>query len=81
MKAVLNVLMINDDHCMLFRPKNGKAITFGMCIPAVCSMDFLQKLLKIDDLVDGMVSIELAENTCQLEEQITKLKTIDWYTM
>lgn len=65
----------------LFRPKIGKSLVFGMCIPAVCSMDFLQELLTFDKSADKKLPIKLDENTCQLEEQYTELKTIDWYMM
>lgn len=66
---------------ILYRIKTGFTVTFGMCTPAVCSMNFLQKLLKLNGLADKKVSIKLAENTCQLEEQTTELKTIDWCMM
>lgn len=62
-----------------FRSKSGKALTFGICIPAVCSLDFIQDYLKITN--SEKIPLKLLENTCQLEEQASELKTLDWVTM
>lgn len=63
------------------RPQNGTAFTFGLCIPAMCSLDFLQELLQIDESIRDKIDIKLLENSCQLEEYATGLKPIDWVTM
>lgn len=59
-----------------FRSKPGKTLTFGICVPAVCSLDFLQDYLKLKN--SEKIPFKLLENTCQLEENATKLKTLDW---
>lgn len=62
----------------IFRPQNGMAITFGLCVPSVCSLEFLEKRLPINA---ERFEIKLLESSCQLEEHATELKTIDWVTM
>lgn len=59
----------------------GKEMIFGLCMPAVCSLDYLQKLIENDDSMNKTISISLLEDTCQYEESLTKLRTIDFVTM
>lgn len=64
----------------LFRPKTGSALVFGLCVPAACSMDFLQDHFKINQINNENVSIKLLEDSCQLEESVSTWTSIDWFT-
>lgn len=48
---------------------------FGMCVPAVCSLNFLQIFANFTK------QIELSENTCQVPSTGTKLSTLDIVAM
>lgn len=62
-------------------------INFGLCIPAVCPLNILEPMMngliqkKLQPLGVNGVSVKLLENTCQIEENDTKLKTIDKFAM
>lgn len=64
---------------IFFRPKSGFGISFGVCVPAVCSFDLLQQ--KFNKTINEQVSIKLLHDSCQLEEQMTAIKSVDWATM
>lgn len=66
----------------LFRSTRKKSIVFGLCVPAVCSMKFLQKRMERNmKPLNRIMSINLREKHCQREENASKLTTIDWVTM
>lgn len=50
-----------------------------MCIPAVCSLDFVHDFLTMTN--SDKFPLKLSENTCQLEENASELRTLDWVTM
>lgn len=58
------------------------AITFGTCLPAVCSVDLLEPIINklIADKV-GNVSLKWNSARCQMEENYSELKTIDKITL
>lgn len=60
----------------------GQYITFGICLPASCSLDLLEPLF--NDLMHEQVkniSVKLNKATCQFADNTTELKPIDWATM
>lgn len=66
----------------LFRSTRKNSIVFGLCVPAVCSMKFLQKRMERNmKPLNKIMSINLREKHCQREENASKLTTIDWVTM
>lgn len=58
------------------------AITFGTCLPAVCSVELLEPILNklIQEKVSN-VSLKWNSTRCQLEENYSELKTIDKFTL
>lgn len=67
---------------LLNRLDNGPSISIGMCLPAVCSVDHLQRTINemIRKKLNG-VSMKIPKNTCQPAENVAELKTIDWFAM
>lgn len=57
------------------------SLRFGICTPAICSMDFLQSLVNINKSIGRSTSLNFDENTCQLEENASEFKALDWFTM
>lgn len=70
-----NSLHLNGTHSY-----RSNTFEFGLCFPVTCSMDFLQKHLKIGHPMNERISINLHENTCQVKKG-SELRTIDWVTM
>lgn len=71
---------------MTCRPDGMKPIQFGICAPAVCSVEILEKeFYIIKEMIwkefHMDVSVLIPEKTCQFEEKDTNLKTIDKYAM
>lgn len=53
------------------RPK----FKFGMCVPGVCSMEYLQKFIISSN------KISLSESTCQLRDTDAELNSLDIIAM
>lgn len=62
-------------------PQSRLSLRFGMCTPAICSMHFLQSMINNNKSIDRLTSLKFDENTCQLEENVSELKVLDWITM
>lgn len=67
-----------NDLWFFYRPDTGSALSFGLCVPAACSMNFLQNY--VDHINSKKVTIKLIEKSCQLEEYASELTTLDWIT-
>lgn len=57
------------------RPDAPPQFKFGMCVPAACSLDFLQTFVNFTD------KIKLSEDTCQVANTVTDLRTLDIVVM
>lgn len=68
---------------MACRPDGMEPIQFGICVPAFCSVEILEPIIKemIWQAVGMDVSVQIPEKTCQFEEKDTTLKIIDKYAM
>lgn len=73
--------MIKHPFYVFFRVDTSTALTFGMCLPQNCSLEFFQNCIKIDKSISEKVSLKLREDTCQYEEIPADLRTLDWVTM
>lgn len=68
-------------------PTGIPPINFGLCVPAVCTVEMLEPQInqliqaKLQSYNVGKVYVKLLENTCQFEENASKLKTIDKFAM
>lgn len=65
-----------------FRPNEGIAVNFGLCLPKTCPLSVIESILNHliqRNMVD--VSVKLAEQTCQFEEISSDLRTIDVIAM
>lgn len=80
-KYCLAKLSFNSNRNSTIQLTQYGGYQFGLCVPAVCSSSYFEKLLKIGESKYKNVSIKLLEKTCQLEEYISELLTIDWVTM
>lgn len=79
-KYCLAKLTLNWNRNSTIQPiVNG--FTIGLCAPVVCTSEYIVKLLKINKKKYENVAVELLEDSCQLEEYISGLQTIDWVTM
>lgn len=70
-------LLINNS----IRVDVSTAFTFGLCLPTVCSLDFLQNCIQFNETINEIVSFKLRSETCQLEEIPSEWRTIDFVTM
>lgn len=64
------------------RLDNGPGISIGMCLPAVCSVDHLQRI--INEVIHGKVSgvsVKIPKNTCQYEENASELNSLDLFVL
>lgn len=58
------------------------SISIGLCLPAVCSTDHLESI--VNDLLharSSSLAFEIPKNTCQFEEKVSGLKTVDLIAM
>lgn len=67
-----------------FRPETGTAISFGVCLPTTCSLEFLEQM--INNIIQpkmSNVTVKLPSKTCQFEESPSfgNLHTIDRVTL
>lgn len=65
---------------LCFRPKNNPSVTFGICVPAVCSMGFLEDFVQ-NQVYNEKIPFNLLDGFCQLEENPYSLTILDWMTM
>lgn len=61
---------------LCFRLGNETTLTFGICVPADCSMDFLQNYF--NQISNKKDSIKLLENSCQVQENSINFTVLDW---
>lgn len=67
---------------IIHRTQGGMAINFGLCLPSVCSPNFIsEKLNDTTELTSNNVTFGISETTCQFEENITAIETADWISM
>lgn len=74
-------LYMNALHFHSHRSKTGMSIIFGMCVPAVCSMDLLQNLVDESKLTDpNVMSIDFLEASCQVAGEPSGFTRLDYIT-
>lgn len=58
-------------------------ITFGLCVPASCSVSTMESFINnaIPESFRKNVSVVIPSNTCQFEENASKLETLDIVTL
>lgn len=80
--SFLKISHVINFYFTFCRPEKGPAITFGMCLPASCPTDVLTTLIneQIAQKVKN-VSINILQNSCQFQEDITEWRTLDKVTM
>ncbi|XP_031634993.1 O-acyltransferase like protein-like [Contarinia nasturtii] len=69
-------------RAIVSRPKTGKAINIGICLPDVCSPNLMRK--KVERIIGLMlknITFEIQESTCQFEENFTHVTAADWVTI
>lgn len=72
------------DFFSSFRPETGTAISFGVCLPTTCSLEFLEEMLNnIIQPKMSNVTVKLPSKTCQFEESPSfgNLHTLDKVTL
>ncbi|XP_031627930.1 nose resistant to fluoxetine protein 6-like [Contarinia nasturtii] len=68
---------------MMLRPDPKKlSLSFGLCVPDMCSLHLLEPIINDKILKNGSkVSVKFSQATCQFEESPSNLTIIDNYTI
>lgn len=87
--AAMNPMMLEEESMFQARmampqPETGTAITFGVCLPTTCSLDYLEQML--NNIIQSKmqnVTVKLPSKTCQFEESpsFENLHTLDKVTL
>lgn len=79
MSELIGIMFLYKKNYRIF---DGPDISIGLCLPAACSPDQLERAINAVFQKNGDdMKVQIPQNTCQAEEYSTELSSLDWAAM